>query len=87
MVEPLRSQLSARGLGSEHGGPFDFGLEHTEYVLLIGSYGSGKGLFMRLVADLNAGTGSARLNGRERDSCTAPKLRSLVSYQNAEPTW
>jgi len=42
---------------------------------------------MRLIADLDPGTGSVALNGRERDSWSAPDWRRQVVYQAAEPAW
>src|ERR1700712_2339544 len=80
-------QLSVRGLRSTHGGPFDMDIDAGECVSLMGPSGAGKTLFMRLVADLDPGTGEVRLSGRERDTWTAPQWRSQVVYQTAEPAW
>jgi ABC-type iron transport system FetAB ATPase subunit len=80
-------QLSVRGLRSAHGGPFDLHIDRGECVSLMGPSGAGKTLFLRLVADLDPGVGEVRLNGRERDTWTAPQWRSQVVYQTAEPVW
>ena len=80
-------RLSVRGLRSAHGGPFDLDIGDGECVSLMGPSGSGKTLFMRLIADLDPGVGEVRLNGRERDTWTAPQWRSQVVYQTAEPAW
>jgi len=66
--------LSIRGLRSAHGGPFDLDLPRGECASIVGPSGVGKSLFLRLVADLDPGTGSVTLDGRSRDA-TAENAR------------
>jgi ABC-type iron transport system FetAB ATPase subunit len=87
MTDSPMPQLSVRGLRSTQGGPFDLHIDRGECVSLMGPSGAGKTLFMRLVADLDPGVGEVRLNGRERETWSAPQWRSQVIYQTAEPAW
>ena len=79
--------LGLRGLRSVHGGPFDLDIGRGECVSLMGPSGSGKSLLMRLIADLDPGTGTVSLHGRQRDAWSAPEWRRQVVYQAAEPAW
>ena len=81
------SQLSVRGLRSAHVGPLDLDIASGECVALMGPSGSGKTLLMRLIADLDPGNGAVLLNGRARETWSAPQWRSQVVYQSAEPAW
>ncbi|MDB5829298.1 MAG: hypothetical protein JWQ73_3518 [Variovorax sp.] len=87
MTDSEEPQLSIRALRSAHGGPFDLDIGRGECVSLMGPSGAGKTLFMRLVADLDPGVGEVRLNGRARETWSAPQWRSQVVYQTAEPAW
>lgn len=79
--------LGLRGLRSVHGGPFDLDIGRGECVSLMGPSGSGKSLLMRLIADLDPGTGTVCLHGRQRNAWSAPEWRRQVVYQAAEPAW
>jgi ABC-type iron transport system FetAB ATPase subunit len=79
--------LSIRDLRSAHGGPFDLDLARGECLTIVGPSGVGKSLFMRLVADLDPGSGSVTLNGRPRESWRPTEWRQQVVYQAAEPAW
>src|SRR5437868_15421851 len=76
-----------RGLRSVHGGPFDLDIGRGECVSLMGPSGSGNSLLMRLIADLDPGTGTVRLHGRQRDAWSAPEGRRQVVYAAAVPAW
>ena len=84
MSSPL---LSIRGLHSAFGGPFDMEIGHGECVAVLGKSGSGKSVLLRLIADMDPGTGEVELEGRSRDSWPAPEWRRRVVYQAAEPAW
>ena len=79
--------LDVRQLRSRFGGPFDLALDGGECVSILGKSGSGKSVLLRLIADLDPGTGEVELDGRSRDHWPAPEWRRRVVYQAAEPAW
>lgn len=79
--------LRIRNLHSPLGGPFDLDLAPGECVTIVGRSGSGKSVFLRMLADLDESSGEAVLDGRERASLSGPTWRSQVVYQAAEPGW
>ena len=74
----LRSQLA---------GPFDLELGAGECLAITGPSGSGKSLFLRMVADLDPNQGEVFLDGVERRTLPAPAWRRKVVYSAAEPGW
>jgi len=87
MGEPANPLLTARGLGSSFGGPFDLDLAVGECVCVLGKSGSGKSVFLRLVADMDPGSGTVALKGKSRSDWSGPEWRQRVIYQAAEPAW
>ena len=83
----LDARLSARGLRSRFGGPFDFSLRAGECVAIQGPSGAGKSVLLRMLADLDPHEGDALLDGRPASSMPAPDWRAGVVYQAAEPAW
>jgi len=79
--------LSARGMRSPFGGPFDFDLRAGECVAIQGPSGAGKSVLLRMLADLDPHEGEALLDGRSNKTMPAPAWRSQVVYQAAEPAW
>jgi ABC-type iron transport system FetAB ATPase subunit len=86
MSEPL-ALLAIEGLTSPMGGPFNLTVANGECVCIVGKSGSGKSVFLRLIADLDPGTGGIALSGKRRQDFAAPAWRSQVVYQAAEPAW
>ncbi|MES2208196.1 MAG: ABC transporter ATP-binding protein [Pseudomonadota bacterium] len=80
-------QLSIQVLQSEFAGPFSLDIYQGECIALLGGSGSGKSLFLRMIADLDPNTGSLYLNGQSREHYSAPEWRRNVIYQAAEPAW
>lgn len=74
----LRNQLA---------GPFDLELAAGECLAITGPSGSGKSLFLRMVADLDPAQGEVFLDGSERRTLPAPAWRRKVVYNAAEPGW
>jgi ABC-type iron transport system FetAB ATPase subunit len=68
-------------------GPFDLELGPGECLAITGPSGSGKSLFLRMVADLDPGEGVVFLDGVERRTIPAPAWRRRVVYSAAEPGW
>jgi ABC-type iron transport system FetAB ATPase subunit len=79
--------LRIRNLSSPHGGPFSLDLAPGECVTVTGPSGSGKSVFLRMIADLDPNAGEVELGERRRETWAAPDWRSQVVYQPAEPAW
>lgn len=80
-------RLSVRGLTSALAGPFDLELSAGDCVAISGPSGSGKSLFLRMVADLDPNTGDVALDGASRAGMPAPAWRRRVPYVAAESGW
>lgn len=80
-------RLRLAGLHSALAGPFDLQVAAGECVAVTGPSGSGKSLFLRMVADLDPNEGQVWLDGRERSSFSGPEWRRHVAYAAAEPGW
>src|SRR5436190_17486663 len=83
----MQTALVAKKLRSEFAGPFDLNLGAGACAAITGPSGSGKSLFLRMVADLDPNEGEVWLNDRERASMPAPAWRTLVTYVPAESGW
>lgn len=79
--------LSIRHLVRLHLGPIDLDMASGECVALRGRSGSGKSLFLRAIADLDPADGAVALDGRDRDTMSAPDWRRQVGYLPAEAGW
>jgi putative ABC transport system ATP-binding protein len=80
-------RLRIVNLRSSLAGPFDLTLAAGECVAITGESGSGKSLFLRMVADLDPGEGEVFLDDTERRDMSAPAWRHRVVYNAAEPGW
>ena len=78
LVKQIRSGLA---------GPFELSLETGSCAAISGPSGSGKSLFLRMIADLDPNQGEVWLNGRERGSMPAPEWRKQATYVSAESGW
>jgi ABC-type nitrate/sulfonate/bicarbonate transport system ATPase subunit len=81
------ARLSIRGLQSAHAGPVELDLGGGECVAIVGESGSGKSVLLRMSADLVPNDGSVLLDGAARETWPAPRWRSMVVFQAAEPAW
>jgi len=92
-VAPVRPPMSTppllrlRALQSAFGGPFDLDIAAGECVSVMGPSGSGKSVLLRLIADLDPGSGDVEMEGRARHHWSGPAWRRQVVYQSAEPAW
>lgn len=81
------ARLAVRGLKSDLAGPFEMTLAAGACAAISGASGSGKSLFLRMVADLDPNQGEVRLDGTSRETFTAPEWRRRVPYVAAESGW
>ena len=72
---------------SAYAGPFELVLDLGACAAITGPSGSGKSLFLRMIADLDPNEGEVWLSGRERFSIPAPEWRKQVTYVSAESGW
>lgn len=79
--------LTVQGLARLHLGPLDLEIAAGECVALRGRSGSGKSLLLRAIADLDPADGTVVLDGRERNTMSAPDWRRQVGYLPAEAGW
>jgi ABC-type iron transport system FetAB ATPase subunit len=87
MAEAAPPRLSIRELQSPLAGPFDLELAAGEAAAISGPSGSGKSLFLRMVADLDPNTGEVALDGRARPAISPTDWRRRVPYVAAESGW
>jgi putative ABC transport system ATP-binding protein len=83
----MQTALVVKELRSEFAGPFDLDLGAGACAAITGPSGSGKSLFLRMIADLDPNEGKAWLYGTERASIIAPEWRRKVTYVSAESGW
>ncbi len=82
---PVRLKL--HDLKSPLAGPFDLELAPGECLAITGESGSGKSLFLRMIADLDPGEGEVKLDGVDRSTLAAPAWRRRAPYVAAESGW
>ena len=68
----MATALRVQGLRSEFAGPFELSLDTGACAAITGASGSGKSLFLRMIADLDPNQGKVWLNGTERGAVTGP---------------
>ena len=79
--------LQIRNLRTRGAGASDRSAARGECICILGKSGSGKSVFLRLVADLDPGEGTVAHDGVDRGSLSGPRWRQRVVYQAAEPAW
>ena len=79
--------LRIAGLRSALAGPFDLELRPGDALAISGASGSGKSLFLRMIADLDPNEGDVVLNGVSRASMPADAWRKRAPYVAAESGW
>jgi UDP-glucose/iron transport system ATP-binding protein len=83
----MQTALLVKRLRSAFAGPFELCLDRGACAAITGPSGSGKSLFLRMIADLDPSEGEVWLNGRERASLPAPEWRKQATYVSAESGW
>src|ERR1700730_15534752 len=84
---PMQARLLVKALRSAFAGPFELDLGEGACAAITGPSGSGKSLFLRMIADLDPNEGQVWLNGKERASMPAPQWRKQATYVSAESGW
>ncbi|THD74231.1 MAG: ATP-binding cassette domain-containing protein [Phenylobacterium sp.] len=80
-------RLAVHDLKSDLAGPFDLELAPGKAAAISGPSGSGKSLFLRMVADLDPNAGELALDGASRAAMSAPDWRRKAPYVAAESGW
>jgi putative ABC transport system ATP-binding protein len=83
----MATALLVKNLRSAFAGPFELNLGTGASAAITGPSGSGKSLFLRMIADLDPSEGKVWLNERERGSMPAPQWRRQATYVSAESGW
>ena len=83
----MQPALTVKQLRSELAGPFELSLGMGTCAAITGASGSGKSLFLRMVADLDPNEGEVWLNEQARAAMPAPAWRKQVTYVAAESGW
>lgn len=86
-TDPAPAGLAVRHLQSALAGPFDFQVPAGGCAVISGPSGSGKSLFLRMIADLDPNDGEVRLNGTDRRSMDGPTWRRTAPYVPSEAGW
>lgn len=86
-VDPPAKGLLIADLRSELAGPFALHIGLGRIVVVSGASGSGKSLFLRMVADLDPNSGEVSLDDRGRATFAGPAWRRQVPYLAAESGW
>jgi putative ABC transport system ATP-binding protein len=83
----MEARLLVKDLRSKFAGPFALNLAAGACAAITGASGSGKSLFLRMIADLDPNQGQVWLNGKERGAMPAPQWRKQATYVSAESGW
>ncbi|MEA2864922.1 MAG: UDP-glucose/iron transport system ATP-binding protein [Bradyrhizobium sp.] len=83
----MEARLLVKDLRSEFAGPFALTVAAGACAAITGASGSGKSLFLRMIADLDPNQGQVWLNGKERGAMPAPQWRKQATYVSAESGW
>jgi len=84
---PAEHGLTLADLRSSLAGPFELNAVAGDVIVVTGRSGSGKSLFLRMLADLDVNDGTVILDGKDRRTFSAPNWRALVMYVAAESGW
>src|ERR1700694_4750742 len=83
----METALLVKELRTDYAGRFQLNVGVGACAAITGPSGSGKSLFLRMIADLDPNEGTVWLNGRERASIPAPEWRKQATYASAESGW
>lgn len=86
-AETSTDGLRVAGLRSALAGPFTFHIGRGGIAVVSGASGSGKSLFLRMIADLDPNQGAVSLDEQPRAAMSGPAWRRRVPYLAAESGW
>jgi putative ABC transport system ATP-binding protein len=86
-VRSMTAILLVKQLRSAFAGPFELSLGEGACAAITGPSGSGKSLFLRMIADLDPNEGEVWLDGQERASLPPPEWRKRAVFVSAESGW
>lgn len=80
-------RLRLHALESPLAGPYDFELDAGACAVITGPSGSGKSLFLRMIADLDPSRGEVWRDGVARQSMSGPDWRREAPYVASDSGW
>ena len=86
-MSPPPPRLRVEALRSALAGPFDLSVEAGGCAAITGPSGSGKSLFLRMIADLDDHQGEAFLDGEAQSTTPPAAWRRKVAYVAADSGW
>ncbi len=82
---PMNLQIEA--LRNTWAGPFSASVERGTCLAVVGASGSGKSVFLRMLADMDVAQGTVRLGETDRSTMPAPQWRRKVTLVPAQAGW
>jgi ABC-type iron transport system FetAB ATPase subunit len=79
--------LRMHALRNARAGPFDASIGPGQCLCVTGASGSGKSVFLRMLADMDDNEGELSLNGVDRRAMPAPTWRARVMLVPAQAGW
>jgi ABC-type iron transport system FetAB ATPase subunit len=79
--------LQLNALRNTWAGPFSLSVDKGGCLAVTGASGSGKSVFLRMLADMDPSEGSVILDGVDRIAMLAPQWRKAVSLVPAQAGW
>ena len=79
--------LQLDALRNTWAGPFSLSIDQGNCLAVTGASGSGKSVFLRMLADMDPADGRVSLGGVLRTSMPAPQWRKTVSLVPAQAGW
>lgn len=79
--------LKIDALRNIRAGPFSRAVERGQCLAVTGASGSGKSVFLRMLADMDPADGIVSLDGVDRSAMPAPRWRKMVALVPAQAGW
>lgn len=79
--------LQLTALRNAWSGPFSLTVDEGQCLAVTGASGSGKSVFLRMLADMDPCEGNVALKGVDRRALPAPQWRKMVTLVPAQAGW